>query len=86
MKTLPLLSLCVGLVSLPVLAEETTGEKVEAKTNDAKRSVTKGAHKTEEALCTGTKAECAKQKVEHRASEAKDTVGDKASEAKHKVD
>ena len=43
-------------------------------------------HKTDEATCTGTDTECAKQKVEHRAEEAKDLIKHKSSEIKNKLD
>lgn len=74
------------LITAPVWAEETAGEKVEEKSNDLKRSVKKGAHQVEEAGCTGTKAECTKKKAMHRGEETKDKAGDKASEVKNKVD
>ena len=39
-----------------------------------------------EALCTGTKAECAAEKAKHRVTETKDAVVDEAKEIKDKLD
>ena len=68
------------------MADETTGEKVDEKSHDMKRSVNEGAHRVEETACTGPKAECAKKKAHHRGEETIDSVGDKADEVKNKVD
>ncbi|MGQ0506840.1 MAG: hypothetical protein ACT4TC_16130 [Myxococcaceae bacterium] len=67
-------------------AEETVGEKVKATGNDAARTTKKAGHDVSEALCTGTKAECAKEKAKHKGTEVKDSATDKASEVKNKVD
>lgn len=87
MKTNKLISL-LGLVALsagPAFAQS-TGEKVKDGVNDTGREIKKGGHRVEEALCTGTKAECAKEKMKNRGVEAKDATKDKATELKDKVD
>ena len=73
------------LAALPGFAQ-TAGEKVKDTVNDGTRAVKKTVHRAGEALCTGTKAECAKQKVVNRGTEAKDAVKDKVEELKDKVD
>jgi hypothetical protein len=78
------LSLSFAFIA-PAMAQSTT-EKAKATGNDVKRAVKKGAHRVEEAVCTGTKAECEAQKLKHRATEAKDKVVDEAEELKDKVD
>jgi len=70
----------------PVFAQQTAGEKVDAAANDTKRGAKKGAHRVEEALCTGTKAECAAMKGKNRVGEKKDKVVDGAEKAVDKVD
>lgn len=67
-------------------ATESLPEKAGAIKDDIKRDAQKSMHRVDEATCTGTDAECAKQKVEHRGEEAKDYVKDKSSEIKNKVD
>ena len=49
------------------------------------RETRKLAHRAGEALCTGTRADCAVRKVQHRASEAKDAVVDQAQALKDRV-
>ena len=71
-------------------AEETMGEKAEAKTKDVHRSMKKGAHRAEEKMCgklTGeAKTTCMAKKAKHRVEETKDAVKDEASEMKNKMD
>ena len=74
------------LLALPTFAQATIPEKAEATGNDAKRAVKKGANRVNEALCTGTKAECAAKKMKHRTTETKDAVVDGANKAVDKVD
>ena len=73
------------VLAAPALAQ-TAGEKADAKANDAKRAVKKGANRVDEALCTGTKAECAAKKGKHRVTETKDEVVDGTKKAVDKVD
>lgn len=68
------------------LGDQTTGEKVEAKSHDAKRKVKKSSNRAKEALCAEGDVECAAKKAGHRAEEGADYVGDKASEGADKVD
>jgi hypothetical protein len=77
--------LALALLSFPVLAQSTT-EKAKATGNDVKRAVKKGANRTKEALCVGTKAECAAQKARDRGHETRDEVVDGAKATKDKVD
>lgn len=71
-------------------AEETMGEKTQATTNSAKRTLSKGVNKTKEAFCgklTGdSKVECLAKEAKNRVSEGADTVKDKAVEIKNNVD
>lgn len=67
-------------------ATESLSEKAGATKDDIKRDAHKSMHKVDEATCTETDTECAKQKVEHRAEEAKDLIKDKSSEIKNKLD
>lgn len=76
----------MGMTATLAHAEETMGEKAQATANDAGRAMKKGAHRTEEALCTEGDAKCAEKKVKHRASETGDYVKDKSAELKHDVD
>lgn len=76
----------VALVSGSAFAGETYPEKGKSTANDVKRQGRKGVNRVEEALCTGTKAECAKGKAKNRAGETKDAVSDEANELKEKVD
>ncbi len=84
MKVLALMS----VAAMPVMAQsnQSTLEKAKATGNDVKREVKKAGDRTEEALCMGTKAECAAKKVKNRTTEAKDAVVDGAKEVKDKVD
>jgi hypothetical protein len=74
----------VALFSLPSSAQSAT-DKAKATGNDLKRGVNKGVDRTKEALCTGTKAECATQKAKDHLRETKDEVVDKVKETKDKL-
>ena len=74
-----------AMASVPAMAQSTV-EKAKATGNDVKREVKKGVHRVGEALCTGTKAECAAEKAKHRVTETKDAVVDEAKEIKDKLD
>lgn len=65
---------------------QTAGEKVDASANDVKRATKKGVNRVDEALCTGTKAECAAKKGKHRVEETTDKVVDGTKKAIDKVD
>jgi hypothetical protein len=86
MKAIILGLALIGLTSTAVFAEETVGEKAKATTNDAARSVKKGAHRVQEAVCAESDAKCLAEKAKHRGEEAKDYTKDKASEIKNDVD
>ena len=73
------------VLATPALAQ-TAGEKADAAGNDVKRGVKKGTNRVKEALCTGTKAECAAKKLKHRVVEEKDEVVDGTKKAIDKVD
>jgi hypothetical protein len=81
--------LCLALSALlgsSTFAEETAGEKAASTGRDVKRSVKKGAHRTQEAVCMKGDVECAAEKAKHRATEGKDYVEDKAKDAKDTMD
>lgn len=67
-------------------AEETIGEKTEAKVNDAKRAIKKGVHRTGEKFCAKGDVECLKERAQNRTEEAGDYMKDKTKEMKNKVD
>ncbi len=81
-----LLTVVVALASSPVLAAESVSENINAKTNNAKRTIKKGAHRAHEAVCMEGDLKCAARKAKNRAVEGKDYVGDKASEMGDKMD
>lgn len=67
-------------------ATETLSEKAGATKDEMNRDANKSMNRVDEATCTGTDTECAKQKAQNRGEEAKDYVKDKSSEIKNKVD
>jgi uncharacterized protein YjbJ (UPF0337 family) len=67
-------------------ALETENEKNETTKNEMSRTTDKAINRVKEAVCMEGDAECLKQKAKHRVEEATDTVTDKASEVKNKVD
>lgn len=67
-------------------ATENLSEKAGATKDDVKRDANKSMNRVDEATCTGSDADCAKQKAGNRGEEAKDYVKDKSSEIKNKVD
>jgi hypothetical protein len=75
----------VGIASM-AHADESMSEKANAKMHDAKRSVKKGVHRAEEAVCAENDAKCLAKKAKHRAEEGSDYVKDKAKETKNSVD
>ncbi|HLP81884.1 MAG TPA: hypothetical protein VK141_07845 [Nitrosomonas sp.] len=80
-----------GLIAISFLfsnvhAGETVTEKTEAIKKEVKRDAHESMHRVDEAACTGTDAECAKQKIEHRSEETKGVIKDKSTEMKNKVD
>ncbi|MCH9699530.1 MAG: hypothetical protein K0U68_15630 [Gammaproteobacteria bacterium] len=74
------------VISTAVIADETISEKIQAKANDLKRSASKTVNRVEEAVCTGSEVECMAQKAANRAEEVKQTVEDKTTAVKNKVD
>ncbi len=83
-QTLTMLGL-MALASASAYAQSPV-EKAKSTGNDVKREVKEDAHRVGEALCTGTKAECAAEKAKHRTTETKDKVVDGAKKMKDKVD
>ena len=75
----------MALATAPAYAQSTV-EKAKATGHDAKREMKEDAHRVGEALCTGTKAECAADKAKHRTTEARDAVVDGAKKTKDKID
>ena len=69
-----------------VHAEETVGEKASAGAHNAKRSMKKGMHNVQEAVCAEGDAKCLAKKAGHKMEEGGDYVKDKAVEGKDKVD
>lgn len=81
-----LLILAVCLFFSTAHSAETISEKAQATKDDIKRDAKKAVNRVEESTCTGTDAECAKQKIGNRAEEAKDAIKDKSSEIKNNLD
>lgn len=69
-----------------VHAEETTGEKVNAKAHDAKRAMKKGVHHVQEATCMEGDAKCAAKKAGHKIKEGGDAAKDGVNKAVDKID
>ncbi len=67
-------------------AEETIGEKTEAKVNDAKREIKKSYHRGKEKFCAKGDVACLKERAAHRADEGSDYIRDKSKQLKDKVD
>lgn len=80
------LMICAASVAMSAQAEQTAGEKVKDSAKDAGRAVKSGANKVKHKLCTGTKAECAKERLKDGAEGAANATGDKIDEVKDKVD
>lgn len=80
-----ILALGMGTVHM-AYAEEGVVEKVEVKTKNAKRAIKKKAHRLQEKMCRKDDGECLEKKARHRATEMNDSVKDKASELKNKID
>ncbi len=87
MKILTLIVLLASsLFFSNAFATENLSEKAGATKDDVKRDANKSMNRVDEATCTGSDADCAKQKAKNRGEEAKDYVKDKSSEIKNKVD
>lgn len=87
-KTLLSLVGVLAMLTTPLvsIADENIGEKVNSSANDAGRKMKKSSHRAKEKACKDGSASCAGKKVKHRAEEGADYVGDKAEQAKDKVD
>jgi hypothetical protein len=66
--------------------EETTAEKIEAKSNDVQRAATEKVHRLEEAVCAESDAECLAKKAKNRTEETAEVIKDKAAELNNKMD
>ena len=87
MKYSTIIMLLAASLSLSnTYAAENLSEKTGATKDDIKRDAHKSMHKVDEATCTETDTDCAKQKTEHRAEEGKDLIKNKSSEIKNKAD
>lgn len=76
----------LGLTLATVHATETVPEKVEATSKELKREAKKTVNRAEEALCTESEAECLQRKMKNRTEETWDTLKDKATDLKNKLD
>ena len=85
-KSITAIALAIAFIPGLVLAAETIDEKVEDTTNDMSRELDKKLHRLEEATCTKSELECAKEKAEHRMEETHDAIKDKAQELKNDID
>lgn len=70
----------------PIYAAETVSEKIEETSKEVKREAKKAVNRAEEALCTESEAECMKQKVKNRTEETWETLRDKATDLRNKLD
>jgi hypothetical protein len=71
--------------SASVWAEETAGEKLDEATTNVKSTSKKVMHRTSEAACTGSRAECSKKAAKNEADEASDDAANKTKELKDKA-
>ena len=89
MKMIIITSLLLNFVNFSY-AEETSSEKAKASMNTAGRKTKKVINRGKEALCgtlTGdNKVECLAKKSKHKIEEGVDSVKDKGSEVKNKLD
>ena len=83
-KLAVILSISLGISR--AVADETVPEKAKVIKNDATRATKKAVNRIEEAVCAKSDAECLARKAKNRTTEAADTVGDKVSETKNKID
>ncbi len=83
-KLLTILSFLTFMNS--AFAAETIGEKVDAKANDAKRSIKSTINKGEEKVCDKTDKNCLPTKANNKAGEAKDYMKDKTKQGKNILD
>lgn len=67
-------------------AEQTVSEKTNASAHNVKRSMKKGVHKVQEAVCSEGDAKCLAKKGSHKMEEGGDYVKDKTNEGVDKVD
>lgn len=66
--------------------QETTKEKTHVKSNEIQRTATEKVHRIEEAVCTGSEAECLAKKATNRTQETSEAIKDKTTELKDKMD
>ncbi len=85
MKKIIMAAALMSLISV-VHGAESVGEKAQATSNDAGRSVKKGVNRVKESVCMESDAKCLAEKAKHRALEGKDYTKDKVSEIKNKID
>ena len=83
-----ILTVVLGLSVLLVAScgQETTTEKIQVKSNEVQRTVTAKVHRIEEAICTGSEAECLAKKAKNRTQETAEAIKDKAIEFTNKMD
>jgi hypothetical protein len=82
-----ILTLCaLSFVGALASAAETVGESVKHAGNTAGSNLKKAGHRIDEAVCTGGKLKCGVRKGKNRLKEGGDTVHDKGTVVKDKVD
>ncbi|GFO71809.1 hypothetical protein BJAS_P1535 [Bathymodiolus japonicus methanotrophic gill symbiont] len=73
-------ALGVSILLVASCGEESTTENIQVKSNKVQRTATETVHRIEEAVCTGTEAECLAKKAKNRAQETAEFIKDKAEE------
>lgn len=89
MKNIEVMMLAAGLMlsvsTQHAFAKERQSEKTTAKANNVKRSMKKGIHRTEEAICMKGDFSCGVDEAKNRTIEAKDATVDKTKETYKKI-
>jgi hypothetical protein len=86
MKSLTVTVCALSFVAALAGAAETVGESVKHAGNTAGRNLKKAGHRIDEAVCTAGDLKCGVRKGKNRLKEGGDTLHDKGTEVKDKVD
>jgi hypothetical protein len=76
----------IAFTSTVAFSAETVGEKIDAKANNAKRTVKTVVNRVDEKICDATDKSCLAKKTNHRIEEVKDYAEDKTTEAVNVID
>jgi hypothetical protein len=85
MKNFVILFLILNTITYAT-GKESTNEKVEVQTNNAKRSIKKSANRISETFCAKSDLKCAAEKSKNGMIEVKDATVDVFKKVKNKID